>query len=319
MVSGKKLVICDAETEYAARLAEYLGGKRDLSLQVKICESPEQVLSMRRDTKIDILLADENMKFTEGVLDSIPEVMYLSVFETSAPPDHKPRIYRYQSADAIYTCLVDGLTASGMGDLWAVRKKNRGQLIGYYSPIRRLGQTSQAIKHGIQLAKKSNVLYLNMEPYAGIGGHFADEKERNLSMLLYYAKQETGNPGLLITTLVQQISGMDYIPPVTYPEDLKTVTTEEWLWLLREILERSIYDVLILDIGDCIQGIFDILQSCDQVYMMTSGDRLAVSKLCQYEETLCRHGYGSLWERMIRCDVRRSIKNKNTGAAGSVS
>ena len=174
MVSGKKLVICDAETEYAARLAEYLGGKRDLSLQVKICESPEQVLSMRRDTKIDILLADENMKFTEGVLDAIPEVMYLSVFETSAPPDHKPRIYRYQSADAIYTCLVEGLTASGMGDLWAVRKKNRGQLIGYYSPIRRLGQTSQAIKHGIQLAKKSNVLYLNMEPYAGIGGHFAD-------------------------------------------------------------------------------------------------------------------------------------------------
>ena len=108
MVSGKILVICDAETEYAARLAEYLGGKRDLSLQVKICESPEQVLSMRRDTKIDILLADENMKFTEGVLDAIPEVMYLSVFETSAPPDHKPRIYRYQSADAIYTCLVDG-------------------------------------------------------------------------------------------------------------------------------------------------------------------------------------------------------------------
>ena len=28
MVSGKKLVICDAETEYAARLAEYLGGKK---------------------------------------------------------------------------------------------------------------------------------------------------------------------------------------------------------------------------------------------------------------------------------------------------
>ena len=66
MVSGKKLVICDAETEYAARLAEYLGGKRDLSLQVKICESPEQVLSMRRDTKIDILLADENMKLSPG-------------------------------------------------------------------------------------------------------------------------------------------------------------------------------------------------------------------------------------------------------------
>ena len=318
-MSGKNLVICDAETEYASRLAAYLGGKKNLALQVKICESPEQVQVIKRDTKIDILLADENMKFTDGVLDGIPEVMYLSVLETSAPLDHKPRICRYQSADAIYTCLVDGLTANGMGDLWAVRKKNRGQLIGYYSPVRRLGQTSRAIKNGIRLAEKSNVLYLNREPYAGIGGHFTEEKERNLSMLLYYAKQETGNPGLLITTLVQQMAGMDYIPPVIYPEDLKTVTAKEWLWLFREILERSIYDVLILDIGDCIQGIFDILQSCDQVYMMTSSDRLAVAKLCQYEETLCRHGYGGLWERMIRCDVRRSTKNKNIREAGSVS
>ncbi len=318
-MSGKNLVICDAETEYASRLAGYLSGKRDLSLQVKICESPEQALAIKRDAKIDILLADENMKFTDGVLDGIPEVMYLSALETSMPPDQKPRIFRYQSADAIYTCLVDSLIATGVGDLWAVRKKQRGQLIGYYSPVRRLGQTSRAIKNGIQLAKKSNVLYLNMEPYAGIGGYFAEEKERNLSMLLYYAKQEIGNPGLLITTLVQQMAGMDYIPPVMYPEDLKTVTAEEWLWLIGEILERSIYDVLILDIGDCVQGIFDILQNCDQVYMMTSGDRLAVAKLCQYEETLCRHGYGSLWERMIRCDIRRSAKNKSTGAAGSVS
>lgn len=318
-MSGKNLVICDAETEYASRLAEYLGGKRDLSLQVKICESPEQALAIKRDAKIDILLADENMKFTDGVLDGIPEVMYLSALETSVPTDQKSRIFRYQPADTIYTCLIDGLTASGTGDLWTVRKKRRGQLIGYYSPVHRLGQTSRAIKNGIQLARKSNVLYLNMEAYAGIGGHFAEEKERNLSMLLYYAKQETGNPGLLITTLVQQMSGMDYIPPVTYPEDLKTVTADEWLWLLREILERSIYDVLILDIGDGVQGIFEILQSCDQVYMMTSADRMAVAKLCQYEETLCRHGYGSLWERMIRCDVRRGAKNKSTGAAGSVS
>ena len=107
--------------------------------------------------KIDILLADENMKFAEGVLDAIPEVMYLSAFEASVPPDHNPRIFRYQSADAIYTCLVDGLTANGTGDLWAVRKKNRGQLIGYYSPIHRLGQTSQAIKNGIQLAKRKGI------------------------------------------------------------------------------------------------------------------------------------------------------------------
>lgn len=308
-MNGKSLVICDAETEYATRLAEYLGGKRDLALQVKVCKSPEEVDTIVQNTKIDILLADEEMQFTERVLEEATEVMYLSALETSIPPEQSPRIFRYQSADDIYTCLIDALTAKGTGDLWAVRKKSRSQLIGYYSPVHRSGQTEKAIRDGIQLAKKSNVLYLNMEPYAGVGGYFTGDSERNLSMLLYYAKQETGNPSLLITTLVQQIDGLDYIPPVAYPEDLKSVTQEEWLWLFQEILEHSIYDVVILDMGDCIQGIYDILQKCDQVYMMTANDRMAIAKLCQYEDTLCRHGYSALWERMIRCDIRRDAKN----------
>ena len=112
MVSGKKLVICDAETEYATRLAEYLGGKRDLSLQVKICESPEQVLSMRRDTKIDILLADENMKFTEGVLDAIPEVMYLSAVSYThlsiVPNENSRRSEGFLSALSGVACSCPG-------------------------------------------------------------------------------------------------------------------------------------------------------------------------------------------------------------------
>ena len=313
-MSSKKLVICDRETEYASRLADHLGAKKELALQVRIVSGPEQVAGIQRESGIDILLADEQTVPEEDALSGIPHILWLTGKPVSETERSGRKIFRYQSGEEICTCLIEALAENGGGDLWNVRRKERGKMIGVYSPVHRLGQTAFALKKGKELARTKNVLYLNLEAFAGIGGHFPEEK-RNLSMLLYYAKQESGNPGLLITTLVKQMEGLDYIPPVLFPEDLKTVTEGEWLWLLGEIMDHSLYDVLILDLGDCIQGLFEILKHCDTVYLPAANDRLAVSKLYQYEEVLCRQGYGEVWERMVRCDIRRTVKDKNTGRA----
>lgn len=316
-MSSKNLVICDREREFAVRLADYLGRRKELALQVKLCDSPEQVEAIRRETEVDILLADERIEFTEGELSGISKVMRLSAVSAEAE-DSRNRIFRYQSGEEIYTKLVEALAEDGMGELWNVRKKERGKLVGVYSPVHRTGQTAFALRKGMELAKKQNVLYMNLETYAGIGGYFQEEERRNLSMLLYYAKQEAGNPGLLITTMVKGLKGLDYIPPVLFPEDIRTVTASEWMWLFGEILNHSIYDVVILDLGDCVQGLFDILKACDTIYMPAADDRSAASKIYQYEEALCRQGYGEVWERMIRCDIRRTAKRKDSGTDGSV-
>lgn len=316
-MNSRNLVICDREAEYAARLADYLVGKRELALQVKICESPEQVSVICKETPVDILLLDERIKFGDQSLKDVGKVLYLT-----ASKDHSAEseelIFRYQSVEEICAVLMQGWSGKEKEKIWRPSVQGKRRMIGFYSPVHRLGQTSLAIQKGIELAKEANVLYINMEPYAGIGGYFVQEREKNLSMLLYYAKQETGNPAFLITTLIRQMQGLDYIPPTECPEDLKTVTVEEWMWLFREILDRSIYEVLILDLGDSVQGLFEILKQCDEVYMMTANDRSAAAKIRQYEEMLCRHGYGSVWERMIRCDIRRRTKEKNTGKTGSV-
>lgn len=313
-MSSKNLVICDRETEYAARLADYLSGKKELALQVKLCSSAKQLQKIRREEAVDVLLTEEGIVFAEEELTGISKVICLSADGSGDFESPIRTIFRYQSGDEIYTRLIEALAESGMGEFWNIRKKGRGNLIGFYSPVHRLGQTSFALKKGAEMAKSENVLYMNLEPCAGIGGYFPEEK-RNLSMLLYYAKQESGNPGLLITTLVKQMGELDYIPPLIFPEDLKTVTVSEWMWLFGEILNHSIYDVLILDLSDAVQGLFEILKACDCVYMPTADDPLAAAKIYQYEEALCRQGYGEVWERMIRCDIRRTAKDKDFGTA----
>ena len=316
---SKKLVICEASEEnkeYAHRLAAFLASRPELSFQVKTCEDKEQVFALQKEAGIDVLLVDEKIAGKKSDFPGIPYVFLLTEKLRTDEKARSPTIFRYQSGEDILTRLIETVAAKGTGDFWGIKKKTKGQIIGVYSPVKRLGQSAFALKKGKELSKNENVLYINLEDYAGIGGYFP-ENEKNLSSLLYFACQESGNCGLLVATLIKQIDGLDYIPPVLFPEDLKNVTAEEWLRLFADILSHSIYDVLILDIGDSIRGIPQILKVCDTIYMPSAADKMAVSKIYQFEEMLCRQGYGEVWERVIHCDIRRTAKDKNLKGAGS--
>lgn len=322
-MSSNNLVICDPETDYASRLAAYLSGKRELAFQVKICSSPGQLRSVCGELSTALLLLNE--VFAGEEMEEIQKdagaarIIILSDRERDSESSGKAdRIYKYQSGEEIYAQIIQICAAENIDGFWRVRKREKGRIIGVYSPVHRVGQTDFAIQKGKELAKDENALYINLETYAGFGGYFPEEREKTLAVLLYYAKQESGNPGLILTTLVRQMEGLDYVPPVIFPEDLKALEAKEWIWLFREILQNSIYDVLILDLGECISGLYEILNFCDTVYMPVADDRVAAAKITQYEELLRQLGYGEVAERMIRCDIRRTITGKDSGQAGSV-
>lgn len=312
-MSSKNLVICDWETDYASGLAAFLNGKRELAFQVKICSSPMQVEQFRERESIDVLLVSEKWKDEKEIRGAGQTVFLVSGGRSEE--EETQAIFKYQSGEEIYTKLIQICAEGNHDNILKIRRRKKGKILGFYSPIRRAGQTKMAMKKGQELSEKENVLYLNLELFAGIGGYFPEEEKNNLSVLLYYAKQETKNIGVVLTTLIRQIKGMDYIPPVLCPEDITSVSPEEWLWLFEEILESSLYDALILDLGEGIQGLYQILRICDAVYMATADDQTAASKLRQFEETLIRTGYQDVLERVVRYDNRRAAARAYTGAA----
>lgn len=317
-MSSKNLVICDTETAYASRLAAFINGKREFAFQVKICSDSSQIPAMQKERKIDVLLLSEDCKDSKGgEITEIPWIIRLTSEQLAGERD-KPFIFKYQSGEEICTKLMQICAEGEKEGFLKIRKKGKGRIIGFYSPVKRAGQTTLALKKGRELSGKENVLYINMETFAGMDGYFPAEQKQNLSVLLYYAKQENGNPGMVLTTLVRQISGVDYIPPAAFPEDIRSVEPEEWLWLFSEILNYSLYDVLILDIGDGVQGLCKILQACDEIYMTAADDRAAASKIRQYEEMLIRAGYGEVLERVVKCDVRRRAAGKDFRTARPV-
>lgn len=320
-MSSRNLVICDSEPDYASALAAFLNGKRELAFQVKTCSHPGQIKEAAGQFRPDILLiAEELWETGEECEEKDPSVkVIILASERSGEKEGKPEsVFKYQGAEQICTELLRILAKEEKKQLLRIRKKGRGRILGFYSPVHRTGQTAMAIKKGIELAEKENVLYLNLETFAGIGGHFPEERQKDMSVLLYYTKQQTRKLTAVLADLVRKREGLDYVPPARIPEDIKDVSCEEWLWLFGEIAEMSIYDTLILDLGDSVQGLYRILEECDEIYVPKADDIAAASKLRQFEEALIQAGCQKAAERMMRCDGRRTAAGEGTGKTRSV-
>lgn len=216
------------------------------------------------------------------------EAPYIS--ETDEIPDRRPEPKadgRGQKASARY------------------RTNTKGELIGVYSPVHRIGKTRFAMELGREMAKKEPVLYLNMEEYAGGSYYFPDQTGQTLADLLYYSRQEKGNLGLRISTMAGQDEALDYILPIPCVQDLQGVSGEEWLRLFEQIRENCIYQKVILDLGDSVNGLFQILEECHTVYTPYIEDEVARAKLNQYAENLRRTGREKVLEKTIQKKLKQ--------------
>lgn len=299
-VDGKNLVICDPEKEFAKKMALYIKDKKGLPFQIHICSEIRQVMEFQKEQTIALFL----------VSDEIPKEDYETVaanvkilLETAkGSKENGEGVFKYQRAEQLYQKIVQIY-------LEAEKEKKEiqpftgggGELIAFYSPTHPISQTMLAVNMGKQLAKKQNVLYLNLETYAGIEELFPQE-ERNLAMLLYYVKQEVENLHLLLPTIVKQMGDLDYIPPFLLPNEMMEITKEEWKQLFSWLRRTSIYEVIVLDIGEWIPGLYDILMECSTIYLCTDEEQRSPAKVGQFEKILYQLGYGEVWERTVFID-----------------
>ena len=298
MVS-KNLVICESEEGYAQALAMYFMRKKELAAEVQVCSTVTQVMELEKTKKIHLLfLAGEYAKEAKGKLHA--EKIFLLTTGTEEA-DGENQVYKYQSGEKIVEDMIRicGLEASENESIYKGGRKQGGKIIGIFSPVHRIGKTTYGLKLGEEMAATENVLYLNLEIYGGIGGHF-EEGEQTLADVLYYARQEKGNLGLLLTTVVKHRKNLDYIVPMPVAEDVKSVKAEEWLMLIRRILEQSIYDVIILDLDEGISGVYELLRACTKIYLLYTQDLYGQAKLRQFENEVNLLGYEDILRKLVR-------------------
>lgn len=300
-MKSKNLVICDIEEEYAKALAMFFMRKKELMLQVHVCSSINHAAALGEKIRTDILLVAA--EYAKEVQEEVKaeKVFILSTGERSEGEIKYPVLYKYQPGENMLGDIIrECAELFDAGDMmYGMSGNKKKKIIGVFSPVHRVGKTEYALKLGEELAESENVLYLNLEIFAGAGGRF-EKSGQNLSDVLYYARQEKGNLGLMLTTLVCHRGNLDYIQPMPVSEDLKEVRGSEWAGLLSKILEQSIYETLILDIGDGIPELYRVLRCCTEIHMPVLEDEYSQAKVVQFEQEMSLLGQEDVLKKIIR-------------------
>ncbi|MDD3360941.1 MAG: hypothetical protein PHW34_04635 [Hespellia sp.] len=294
----KNLVVYDSEQTYARNLTERLAEKKEVSFKVRMFREEAGVRAFAKEQKIDLLLVGEDCKCRQEV--GAGKIFVLTKLKKIELSENEIPIEKYQSADEILGEILEACLEEGDTDLSLLKKTGKGRIIGIYSPIHRIGKTKFALELGKAEAKKAQTLYLNLEDYAGQHSYLGETKGQTMEDLLYYAKQEHNNLGLRLSAMAGQHGELDFIYPMPVAWDIRAVTAEEWVELFQQILEKGIYETLILDIGDSVQGLYDILGKCDMIYTLYTKERICQEKLKQYEANLFRLGYDEILERTVK-------------------
>lgn len=303
-------VICDSESSYARFLANYFHGKSGFPFEIQLFTSVDALEKYVEKKSISLALVAE--KDYVPSLKNAPIAHLVILQEQGTLQDRElKQLYKYQSGEKLMKEILDWIAKEGeLGRALVSSKKTK--LIGIYSPVGRSYKTALAFTLGQLLAKKKKVLYLNMESYSGLTKRIGRDFDGELSDLFYYLQNAKEKLAYRLGSMVCSVEGMDILPPFGTLQDLSSIQKEEWEELFLEIESGSEYEYILLDLSDCVQGLFDLLRLCDRIYSVAPKDSFGEAKWEQYHQNLLRCQFEDVWEKTKQVELPERIEEVQT-------
>jgi cellulose biosynthesis protein BcsQ len=291
---------------------EYLNEKKTTPFEVQAFTNVESLQNFARENEIEILLISTRAMCNEIRELPVNRIIILSEGEKLQNPEEYPCVYKYQSSDQLLSEVMD-YYAADHPDVCFSGKAGKTQFYGIYSPIGRTRKTCFALALGEVLAETKHVLYLNFEEFSGFEELFHTQYQKDISDLIYFARQKEGGMIYKLNSVIQTFHELQYIPPALSPADIRDVSGKEWIDFLHEITVCCDYDIIILDLSEQVDEMFQILQLCDQIYMPIQEDLVSQAKLAQYEKLLRMLELQDILEKTKKIKLPLQALQKNGG------
>lgn len=280
------LAICGHEKAYTKRLFSFVHKEYGERFDVLLFTKEEVLENFSQNNVIFAAVIDEG--FDCSNCKNIENRFFLS------EEREEEKIYRYQSCNEILKEVMAVCAAGKVKE--ELPFTGEKTLIGVYTPVKRTFQTTFALTLGQILAKENKVLYLNFEWYSGFQSLCVGGSKTDLVDLIYFSECNPENLGMHIEGIKERIGKLDYISPVASMMKFYEIGKEKWEKLINNLLEKTDYEFIILDLSEAVNGLFDVLRKCNRIYTITDDDRTAIAKIAQYEDMI----RDSVYEEIIR-------------------
>ena len=293
-MNKKIFVIYDSEENYAKKICQYISAKAGDVFELYLFTKKEPLLEFVGREPAEILLAsglsEEEAKNTG---------FYIRLSDSYEEECGENTVYKYSPADVILRKvmkIIEGSKDTGE------KRIGKGQMkvIGFYSPIKRCFQSTCALTMGQILSRKKKTLYIGFEPYSGLDHN---GKDGNDIMDLLYFSECGSDISIQVCNMADRIGDLQVIQPVRHFEKYRDITKAQWVRLIKKLKDETDIEVLILDLSEQIDGLFDVMDECDEVYTIEVDGKTASRKLGRFDALLREEGYIRLADRIKKLSI----------------
>lgn len=278
------LVIADNDLDYLKEISKFLLSNFSQKFQLSSFSNNDELLSYVNSerTKIDVLLISPNL-YTENIKKDIFGVI---IIFTAGIPLRKDKnfkyINKYQKGDDILNKIINIYSENSKDILFSGIISKETKIIAVYSASGGAGKSLISVASSICLSMKGlKVLYLNFEIFQSTHHYFKSNSDNNLSNLFYFIKNEKIKLVLKIeeTRNIDINTGIHYFTPPESALEIEELGTEEIRYLLNEIKEKCIYDVVFVDMSVSFdKRNIEVLNEADDIFLVFSTDATSIMK-----------------------------------------
>lgn len=289
----KILLAILADEIYSNRFSDYISHHKNI-LDFMVFTSIDSLEAFIKHSRIDILLADDNMACNIPHVKNIQKIITLSDGEYNK---EYPVIFKYQSAGhilkEIFAQIADDDKIVCMEQAYSSKQS---ELIAVFSAFGGAGASTYARNLCSSMANTNNVLYINMEIFDSFAEFEKNPENKReyicgMSEVIFYIKQKKKNLAFKLGSVINHHSdGYSYILPVEDYRDLYSITADDMEYFTDVLNKETVYEKIIFDIGYINKASLRLLEICDVVLLPEPSDIIQENKQNSFKRLLVRNG-----------------------------
>lgn len=308
-----RLAICDGDAVYCHRLDEYLHGNLKLSFEIFSFTDISILMDFCRNEEVSLLIISERMfgnleKDMRSTLSKNVLVLDEGIGardqngEDSCDDTKIEHISKYQEASRIVDGIIN-LCASSPEDFKAVAagtEASNANVIGFYTPISRCGQTTFARAMAKKFAEKGKTIFLSFESFSSLPHLLGIQKGEDITDIMYYTECERDKLGIFLEKVKCSKEGVDYIMPARTAAQLRDISFDKLCNLVEILTKEAGYEYVVMDLTDYPDGFLDICLLCRRIFTVVRDNPWDAYRQKVFEEVLIGSGYEEIKSKMTK-------------------
>lgn len=305
----RKLAICIHDKEYQNRFLKCWMNHFKDSYEVHIFTNIEDDMRLE-EQEYEVLLVDEN---TVETIEAIKEYTGLivclveneNVMQERNPKENMYRLEKYQEVYKIEQWIRDKMQELRLLTV-PYGRFSKKQWIGVYSLDCELMQLPFAAMTAMEYGEKTKVLVVNLQAMSGMMLETDDGNgELNGSSMedLLTAVVTNSYTRARILGGIGHEQNWDYIYPAKNSECLAEASKDTYETMIQILSQELEYTTIILNFGTVFSGIFDLMELCDDFYLLTAKKDSTTWREKAFREEMRMHGKEEFLQKIKRVEI----------------